>query len=194
MIAFQNQKIGNAVAYFAKSYCDRVGYYPRQTWMYKFLALLDFRVLRQTGTPALGLEYDALEKGPVPIELYDNRFGLKNDYFEFVPTGTGTIEVRNVSQPNLDYFSDDELDVMDNILDRYATSDLESLIEDAHSEIRAWRSAWEQAGKLGKKRVSIDFKDEFDPAIFDREESELTPQETRFLCYLDICRLEERAG
>jgi hypothetical protein len=40
-------------------------------------------------------------------------------------------------EPNLDYFSDDELDIMDDILDTYATSDLETVIDDAHKEIRA---------------------------------------------------------
>jgi hypothetical protein len=194
VIAFQKEKIGNAMAYFAKAYYERVGYYPRQTWIYKFLALLDFRFLKKAGVPSLGLEYDAMEKGAVPAYLYDNRFSIKSRYFEFIPTQTGSFEVRNLVEPNLDYFSDDELDIMDDILDTYATSDLETVIDDAHKEIRAWQIAWEKAQQIGRKRVSMEFSDEFDEDIFKKDEMELSPQEARFLCYLDMQNLEEHAG
>jgi hypothetical protein len=40
----------------------------------------------------------------------------------------------------------------------------------------------------------MEFSDEFDEDIFKKDEMELSPQEARFLCYLDMQNLEEHAG
>ncbi|MDN5335108.1 MAG: hypothetical protein PWR02_134 [Synergistales bacterium] len=73
-------------------------------------------------------------------------------------------------------------------------SDLETVIDDAHKKIRAWQIAWGEARQIGRKRVSMEFSDEFDEDIFKKDERELSPQEARFLCYLDMQNIEEHAG
>jgi len=40
----------------------------------------------------------------------------------------------------------------------------------------------------------MEFSDEFDRNIFEKDERELTPQEARFLCYLDMQNIEKHAG
>jgi len=192
MIPYREQKIKNAIAYFASEFHNRRGYYPRQTWIYKFLALLDFRILKKTGIPCLGLEYNAMKYGPVPPRLYDARDELCTEKFCFVTTDDGGKRVESNEAPETDYFSDDELDVMDNILDFYAQDgvDLEKLIEDAHKEIKAWSKAWDLAVKIQKGRMPMDYEDEFED-LQSKKKEDLTSEEERFLRYQEIVALED---
>ncbi len=194
MVLYQEQKIRNAVAYFASGFRQRRGFFPHQTWIYKFLALLDFGLLLKRGTPCLELTYVAMKRGPVPLELYDARTCLKNDLFKFVETPNGGRRVEVLGTPDLDVFSDEELDEMDSILDTYAVDGigLDSLIDVAHEKIRSWRVAWEQAQQLGRGRMFMEFADEFGGAL-EKPEEELTPAESRFLCYRDMKEAEARA-
>jgi hypothetical protein len=191
VIPYREQKIDNAIAYFASEFHARKGYYPRQTWIYKFLALLDFRTLKKTGIPCLGLEYDAMKYGPVPSRLYDKRPGLETDKFRFVTTNDKGCRVEAKKDPDLDFFSDNELDVMDEILIDYTQedADLDTLINDAHKEILAWNKAWRLAVKEGRGRMPMEFADEFGN-LSKKKEKELTPEEERFLYYHDISALE----
>ncbi|GAB6280223.1 MAG: hypothetical protein STSR0007_02820 [Thermovirga sp.] len=192
MIPYREQKIENAITYFASEFHDRKGYYPRQTWIYKFLALLDFRTLKKTGIPCLGLEYDAMKYGPVPSRLYDERPGLEADKFRFVTTNDRGCRVEAKEDPDLDFFSDDELDVMDEILTAYTQedSDLDTLVNDAHKEIRAWKKAWDLAVKDGRGRMPMEYADEFGN-LSKKKEKDLTPEEERFLYYKDVTAIEK---
>src|SRR6056297_154822 len=191
MIPYREQKIKNAIAYFASEFHNRRNYYPRQTWIYKFIALLDFRVLKKTGMPCLGLEYNAMQFGPVPRRLYDARDGLETDKFCFVATADGGSRVESKGVPEIDYFSDDELDVMDEILDVYAQGgvDLETLIRDAHKEIKAWNKAWSLAQQVDKGKMPMDYADEFE-GLKNKSPEDLTLEEERFLHHQDMTELE----
>jgi len=68
------------------------------------------------------------------------------------------------------------------------------VIDAAHKEIRAWQIAWGEARQIGRKRVSMELSDASDKDIFKKDERELTPQEARFLCYLDMQNIEKHAG
>lgn len=194
MILYRDQKIRNAVAYLASGFCQRRGYYPHQTWIYKYLALLDFGLLLKQGTPCLGLNHVAMEMGPVTSELYDIRGCLRNDLFEFEETRNGGWRVRVLGTPDLDVFSDEELDEMDSILDEYAAEGfkLEDLITVVHEKIRSWQVAWGQAQQLGRGRMLMEFADEFGDAL-NKPEEKLNPVESRFLCYRDMVEAEEKA-
>ena len=73
MIPYRNEKIQSAVAFFAKQHYKKTKRLLYQTYLYKYLAFLDFLSLRETGIPALGLVYSAMDLGPVPIEIYGNK-------------------------------------------------------------------------------------------------------------------------
>lgn len=192
MIPYREENLKNAIAYFSSEFYSRKKYFPRQTWIYKFLTLLDFRMLKKTGVPCIGLEYNAMKYGPVPPLLYDARNELKTDKYRFVTTSDGGSKVEPLDEPDLDYFSDNELDVMDGILDAYTQDDvdLETLIKDAHKEIKAWKKAWAIAEKVGRGKIPMEYEDEFDD-LFQKAEEDLTPEEERFLCYRDIAAMEE---
>lgn len=192
MIPFRKQKFENAVAYFAFEFNRRKGYYPRQTWIYKFLALLDFRSLKKTGVPCIGLEYDAMKFGPVPNILYNSRSCLRFKKFKFIKTADGGFRVEPVGKPNLDYFADDEIDLMEEILDDYTRDgvNLDNLIANAHKEIKAWNKAWDIAIKYGRGRMPMRYEDEFDD-LSKKSENELTPEEEYFLVYKSMKDTEE---
>lgn len=83
MIAYRAEKIKNAICYFAAEHEKKTKKHLSQTFLYKYLAFLDFESLSDTGHPVLGLKYKAMGRGPVPIEIYDKRKDLKTECFEF---------------------------------------------------------------------------------------------------------------
>ncbi len=196
MNRFQKEKIENAVAYFAQEFKDIRGYYPRQTWIYKLLALLDSFTCKKSGIPCLGLEYEAMERGPVPIAMYQNREYLTNhsDKFRFVPAENGGYVVEALEEPDLDVFSERELDEIDAIVQKCVSSGffLEDLIHYAHKEIRPWQKAWSQAQKLGKRKMPMRYSDTFEnPHLLSADEEELSPEELHFRDYLKLTTLAE---
>jgi len=194
MIINREQKINNAIAFFAIKFHSRCKYWPSQTWIYKLLAFLDHRILKKTGIPCLGLNYVAMELGPVPTELYENRYNLKNDTFHFVPI-ENKIEVIACKEPDLSYFSDLVIDEMEQISDEfiYSTKTLPETIDAAHEEISSWKKAWKIAQENGRKMMLMEFKDEFDTDPYSTQE-ELTPQQEAFLRYEGINELELSIG
>jgi len=196
MILYREKKIENAIAYFASEYYKRKGYNPTQTWVYKFLAILDFRILRKMGTPCFGLEYAAMQWGPVPMQLYNEvqarqTFVKGKVSFRFQPD-PDKVYVSHTAEPDLDFFSNLELDEMDAILEEFTCANLDSVIEKAHEEILSWQIAWKKAKDEGKKIMPMDYADEFD-SIAEKPESELSPEEERFLCYKGMLTKEREA-
>jgi hypothetical protein len=80
---YQMEKIENAICFFAKEHQKKARKPLYQTFLYKYLAFLDFISLRETGQPALGLRYLAMEKGPVPIEIYDKKESYSTPLWPF---------------------------------------------------------------------------------------------------------------
>ncbi|MDR3279837.1 MAG: SocA family protein [Synergistaceae bacterium] len=195
MIPFQEQKTDNAIAYFASGYKARTGSYPFQMWLYKALALLDFTILREKGTPCLGLDYEAMNMGPVPVNFY---FAVRNGRppvgkkYQFVLLPDMKAHVENTSEPDLDYFSDSEIDTMDDILDKFSvgSGDIDALIDRTHEGIRAWKTAWALANKNNRRRMEMNYSDEFE-GLLEKDEKDLTPQEERFICYMEMVSKEK---
>ena len=80
---------------------------------------------------------------------------------------------------------------MDEILATYTQtdSDLDTLINDAHKEIVAWKKAWDLAVKEGRGRMPMEYADEF--RDLSKKKKYLTPEEERFLYYKAITAIEE---
>lgn len=171
----QKTLVENIVAYFACEYHDRCESWPYQTWLYKALALLDFRSLHLYGHPVTGLEYSAYAKGPVPNEIYNNRDNLSFSKFHFKETGANRYIVI-AEEPDCDMIPGMYIDMMDTLCDEFArpiivTNDISDA---SHDEVKAWRPTWERAKKINPvtpPSLPISYDDEMsyikDPLVLD---------------------------
>jgi uncharacterized phage-associated protein len=180
MIPYQKEKVENAICYFASEHYKRTHKPLTQTYLYKYLALLDFRSLETAGKPVLGLEYLAMEKGPVPIKLYRDRETIKSNCFEFRKSEGATYLIVAKGKPDLDYFSDSEMKEMKRLIEIFADQFVEAshMSEASHQEIKAWRKAYKK-----KPNSIIDYDLSFDEDLYTKPETKLSFAEERYLTY-----------
>jgi len=188
MIPYQSEKIENAICFFAKEHQKKARKPLYQTFLYKYLAFLDFLSLREVGKPALGLRYRAMEKGPVPVEIYDKRESYSTPLFKFVKDQDNRIVIRPKGDPDLDYFSPFEIKLMCRIIEIYAKSYVPTrLVSDAsHQEIAAWRKAWER-----KPNSIIDYSLEFPDDLASKPDGECSYPEEHFIISRALDTLEK---
>jgi uncharacterized phage-associated protein len=183
VIAYQKEKIENAICFFASKHAERTRKALTQTFLYKYLAFLDFKSIEETGQPALGLKYVAMAKGPVPIEIYSKRKNLKTECFEFREVEENKFIVIAKGRPNLEFFSAYEIKKMQQFVEIYAdtfvkTSDIS---EASHQDIKAWRKAYKK-----KENSIIEYELQFEEDIQHKDTKELKPAEENFLIYKSI--------
>jgi uncharacterized phage-associated protein len=183
MIAYREEKIKNAICYFATEHAKKTKKPLGQTFLYKYLAFLDFESLSDTGHPALGLKYKAMEKGPVPIEIYGKRKGLRTDCFEFKELEDDKFIIVPKDRPNLEYFSSYEVEKMHRLIEIFADVFVKSsdISEASHEDIRAWRETWKK-----EKNSIINYDTQFPGDIKHKDAEELTPSEEHYLIYRSL--------
>ncbi|MDO8723217.1 MAG: DUF4065 domain-containing protein [Syntrophales bacterium] len=180
MIPYQKEKIENAICFFASEHQKKTKNPLYQTFLYKYLAFLDFEILRETGRPCLGLTYKAMERGPVPMEIYGHLDEIKSPLFESRRDQEDRRTIHPKSKPNLDYFSKKEICQMQRLIEIYAKIYIPAkLISDAsHESILAWKKTWKN-----KKNGIIDYSSEFDANLSHKKEEDLTFPEESYLIY-----------
>lgn len=147
MNSIYKAKLYNAISYIARAYYRKTRKYIPQMILYKMLAWIDVESVKAIGVPVFDLNYIAMKRGPVPEELYKNRDNLKTDLFQFLkgkPTnGNITYIIKAAGKADLDYFSDFELNIIDNTIDIFANKYIttKTASESSH-EIRSWKKAW----------------------------------------------------
>ena len=180
MIPYRKEKIQNAIVFFAREHRKKTRKPLYQTYLYKYLAFLDFVSLREIGRPALELIYKAMQRGPVPIEIYKEK--ADTPLYKFVKNELGEIIVTN-NKPNMDYFSSYEIELMYRLIEIYATRWMTTdVMSDAtHEDIAAWRRTYYQ-----NPNTTIDYILEFDDDLLSKRENELTYPEEAYLTYRAI--------
>ena len=180
MIPYQKQKIENAICFFALEHKKKTRKPLYQTFLYKYLAFLDFESIKETGRPCLGLTYRAMERGPVPIEIYNQRDKIESDLFQFIPEQEDRRIILAKTKPNLDYFSKKEINLMQKLVEIYAGNYITTkLISDAsHEAILAWKKTWKN-----KQNEIIDYAIGFDDNLSYKKEEDLTYPEESYLIY-----------
>jgi len=179
MIPYQKEKIENAICFFAKEHRKKTRHTLYQTFLYKYLALFDFGYLKKYGKPSLGMTYRAMEKGPVPMEVYGKRADVPwSKLFVFQQDQNKNIMIIPKGAPDLDYFSSREIELLNTLIEIYAHCFIDSkLMSDAsHQEIRAWERTWKK-----KQNDYIDFSLEFPGNVFEKSETDLTFPEEVYL-------------
>jgi len=183
MVAYREEKIKNAICYFAAEHTKRTRKPLHQTFLYKYLAFLDFESLSDTGQPVLDLKYKAMERGPVPVEIYSKRKDLKTDCFEFKELEDDKFIIIPKGRPNLEYFSSYEIQKMSRLIEIYADVFVKAsdISEASHQSIKAWREAWKK-----QKNSMIDYDTQFSGDIKNKSKKELTPPEEHYLIYKSL--------
>jgi|GEM_PF-4859777 len=149
MRAHHNKKIEALIHFFAVEHKKKSGKDLYKTSLFKYIDLFEFEILKETGIPPLGSEYNALKNGPVPVALYSdlsaNRY--KSDLVKIEIDEIGHYESMKIipvtENYSLDIFSDYEMDKLYSLIDRFAVKykNNQELIQATH-EIKAWDIAW----------------------------------------------------
>lgn len=183
MIAYKTEKLNNAICYFAREiYKRRMEYLP-QTLLYKLLSYLDFTSIEKLGVPALELKYRAYQNGPVPVDIYRNKEGYETDYFKFEKRSNRRVVVISKREANLDYFSDFEIEIMNDLLNKYSGKEItmkeiiDNICNDSHKDIKAWKAAYDR-----EKNSTMYYSDTFEE-IDKKDLENLSINEERFLVY-----------
>ena len=182
VIAYSKERLDNAVAHFAKFHKEITGNKAYKTYIFKYIALFDFMILDVTGKPAFDIDYDALEMGPVPSELYDHIDEYKSSFFSIIEDDNGNHYMIPTQEMNMDYFSEFEQEKLGQIVSNYIFKGMKTkdVYDRTHDEILSWRTAW--SGRGTALRVPMDYSDEF-KNILDKEEADLSPEEESFLVF-----------
>ena len=186
MIAYKKEKIQNAICFFALKHKESTGYDLCQTRLYIYLAFLDFESVKELGQPSLELTYKATKIGPFPLELHSKSGNFNNDFFEFKIDKHQYIVLAK-KEPCLDYFSEYEIEIMYNIIEKYSHLTIKQIIATAYKEIKAWRRTLEQ-----KPNSNIDYALTFDGNIMLKSEEDLTPAEEHYIIYKAIDELSQK--
>ncbi|ULH29550.1 Panacea domain-containing protein [Leptospira weilii] len=107
------------------SFKEKAGRPISQTFLYKLLAYVDFTSLKKYDIPTLGLKYVAMDRGPVPIEIY-NEIKEQNKFitFEVIDKKTETYSMKLIEpliKADLDYFNQDDVDMMRSIINEHVS-------------------------------------------------------------------------
>jgi hypothetical protein len=184
MQVYRKERIDNAILFFAREHYKKTKKYLSQTALYKYLAFFEFRYLKKSGDMPLELTYRAMEHGPVPIEIYENRDNP--EYFSLVlfepsHSQTGTfyrIKPKPRRRFNPDYFAEAELNEMRGLIEIFAQKwvGASTMSRASHDEIKAWKVT----RSFGSNPI-IDPIAEFDRDISAVPENELHNGELRYL-------------
>lgn len=131
---------------------------PYKTKMNKLLFYADFLNFKNYGYSISGMRYYAIPMGPVPNKYQSIYEYLNNNdkiEIEFIPIDiniTGEQFKSKTSKPfNSSLFSENELEVLGSVVDRFKTTNTKEIIEMSHQE-----EAWIQNEK-DKKAISYEY-------------------------------------
>ena len=151
---FNFKKFVNATLFFAEK--DKIGI----TKLNKLLYYSDFEHYRLYGRPIIGDEYMKMEQGPVPERAYsifnsnfrDAQDASLKEYIEVKPRRIRDFSEKTIVpkiKPNLDCFSQSELEIMEQVSAQYKGKPANMLSKKTHDEL-----PWQKTKSLQK----IDYK------------------------------------
>ncbi|GBF44462.1 hypothetical protein LPTSP2_37650 [Leptospira ellinghausenii] len=178
MIPYSEEKLLNSISYLANEHKKVSGKNLYKTPLLKYLALFYYKILKETGEPPFRANFLAMEKGPVHEEVYigidenligNGEFKVLEDSWHIFPYKSKKNKYIESVKYDLDYFSDLEIEVMDELIKEFATNykNVENLIEATH-KLEPWIKAWEARGN---KKMNIITDDN----IFDPESDSNSP-------------------
>lgn len=156
-VSRDREKLINAIVYFLRetSHCHTLK-------LFKLLNFSDFEHFRQTGRTIFGLDYRALEKGPVPTELWSEiKRGGEADLRaaislrEIKDDITDELLRRDLKprvQFDKNYFTPREIKIMGRIAEFFKELKANDMSEFSHMKRLPWRTVYQQ-GKGANKLI-----------------------------------------
>ena len=138
-------RLGNAVMYVAAR-----AKYPYKTEVLKLLYLMEERMVLQHHIPLLSIPFSVWRLGPVSVDVFEELSdgpALLGDFITLQFNGQG-IRVTPSKEFDPDEFSDAELQVMKDVMDRYGNMNSDELIALTHKEGSLWRETAKEHGLL----------------------------------------------
>tara|TARA_R110002073_G_scaffold311557_2_gene482684 strand:- start:148 stop:705 length:558 start_codon:yes stop_codon:yes gene_type:complete len=147
-ISREREKLLNALIFISENVDKR-----SKTKYYKLLNFCDFKHFEKTGRSITGLQYNALERGPVPLKLHEELDHPKPDFIQHLLKrrkdyggGYEALQLEPRKQFNADYFSPFELEILTEICKRHFSDSASEISEFSHFETGPWHEVWEVQG------------------------------------------------
>ena len=155
---FNKQKAIETILFFANAREDRLSVMH----MLKFIYYADVFHLNKYDRPIIGDSYYAMKNGPVASHTYDILKATCVDY-KIKPEGY-IKKIIPLRQPDLDYFSDTDIEIMEFVLEKFKDFDAEQMSIETH-KTKAWKNAWDKKSFIAKQSEMNyeDFLDSVDP-------------------------------
>lgn len=131
----QIDKVGNTIVYL----CEKIDSLSK-TKALKLIYILDEQSIKQSGIPFFNLKYKVWKFGPVSeeffIDLSSDTTLLKN-YIERISKEGSTV-LKSISDFNDDEFSDNDIDLLDFVIEKFGNKSAKELIYHTHRENSPW--------------------------------------------------------
>ncbi len=180
MFPYKDEKIVNAISYIAIKHKEKTKQFLFQTSLYKYLAFIDFESTKETGEPVTGLIYKAMERGPVPKEIYSEGNYQSTELYKFVKNDNNVQIIPTKQLPDLNFFSEYEIQLMDKYLDIFAESWIKSshMSDASHEEIFAWKRTYKK-----EPNAEIEYKNHFPGNLQEKDVAKLNLSQEHFLLF-----------
>ena len=129
------QKLGNTVLYIVQH-----AKYPYKTEILKLLFLMEERMVQQYHVPMLAIPYSVWRLGPVSVDVFEELSDgpvLLSEFIALEFNGQG-IKVTPKRDFCDDEFSDAELQVMAQVMEKYGSMTSDQLIDETHKPGSLW--------------------------------------------------------
>ena len=148
----QISKLGNAIIYLA----ERISPLSK-TKLIKLIYLIEEISIKKFGIPFFDLRFDVWKLGPVSRDLYVELTGepvLLNDFI-IKELKDDNVFVKPKNPFNDDEFSDNDIGVLDFVVDHYATTSAQDLINLTHRQHSLWYLTAKEHDLLDKFRQGL---------------------------------------
>lgn len=147
--------IGNLMVYLANK--TKVIYHTK---LLKLIYLIDERSTIETGAPITWLEYKVWNLGPVSEDIYFSKnkgYNKFSEYVQFCEKNNGYI-VKPIADFDISVFSEQDLNVINYILDKYGKMDSDKLVKITHKKGSLWSKEKEKNNiKFSKENRTSDY-------------------------------------
>lgn len=140
----QIEKIGNTVVYLAERIEDL-----SKTKLLKLLYILDEISIKRSGIPILNLKYKVWKFGPVAEEFFIDLSSEPTLLNKFIERDHDKNYIKAITVFVDDEFSDNEIDLIDFVIEKYGSKSAKELIAYTHRINSPWYNTAKEHDVLG---------------------------------------------